>query len=127
MKWMKNRERGKWEEIKGGRPGDPPPAAVDGDTIGVTFVNHSTFLIQYKGLNILTDPVWSERASPVSFAGPKRMRPPGIRYEDLPGIDIILLTHNHYDHLDIKTLKRLARDFNPVIYCPLGSGPLPGK
>jgi L-ascorbate metabolism protein UlaG (beta-lactamase superfamily) len=120
MKWMRTREKGEWKEQKDLLPGAPPPPVIQGDSVRVTFVNHSTFLIQTMGLNILTDPIWSERASPVGFSGPKRIRPPGIRYEDLPGIDIILLTHNHYDHLDISTLKKLARDFNPVIYCPLG-------
>jgi L-ascorbate metabolism protein UlaG (beta-lactamase superfamily) len=122
LKWARNRERGAWQEIREVQYGPPPVPGVEGDSIIVTFINHSTFLIQTQGLNILTDPVWSERASPVSFAGPKRMRPPGIRYGDLPEIDIILLTHNHYDHLDIKTMKRLARDHSPEIYCPLGVG-----
>lgn len=122
IKWSRNRQPGAWEEVRNAVYGPPPPARVDGDSIRVTFVNHSTFLIQFMNLNILTDPVWSERASPVGFAGPKRMRPPGIRMEDLPDIDIVLLTHNHYDHLDIKTMKRLSREHKPVIYCPLGVG-----
>jgi L-ascorbate metabolism protein UlaG (beta-lactamase superfamily) len=122
MKWFRTREKGEWKEMKDVEPGPPPAAKVTGDSIVVTFVNHSTFLIQTMGLNILTDPVWSERASPVSFAGPKRMRPPGIRFEDLPEIDIILLTHNHYDHLDIKAMKKLADRFAPEIYTTLGVG-----
>jgi len=122
MKWMSKRDRGEWTEMKAAGYGAVPVAKVEGDTIVVTFVNHSTFLIQMQGLNILTDPVWSERASPVTFAGPRRMRPPGIRLEDLPEIDIILLTHNHYDHLDINTLAILAERFNPEIFTPLGVG-----
>jgi L-ascorbate metabolism protein UlaG (beta-lactamase superfamily) len=122
FKWMRNREKGEWKELKDIPPGPPPAEKTNGDSIVVTFVNHSTFLIQTLGLNFLTDPVWGERASPVSFAGPKRMRPPGIRSEDLPKIDIILLTHNHYDHLDIQTLKKLSAQFNPKIFCPLGVG-----
>lgn len=122
IKWMRHREKREWKEIKDAKFGPAPAERVDGDSIVVTFVNHSTFLIQTKGLNILTDPVWSEYASPVSFAGPKRMRPPGIRFEDLPRIDIILLTHNHYDHLDINTLKNISSLYNPVIYTPLGVG-----
>jgi L-ascorbate metabolism protein UlaG (beta-lactamase superfamily) len=122
IKWMRHREKGEWKEIKDATYGPAPAARVEGDSVIVTFVNHSTFLIQTRGLNILTDPVWSERASPVSFAGPKRMRPPGISFEDLPKIDIILLTHNHYDHLDIKTMKLLAEQFSPAIYTPLGVG-----
>jgi L-ascorbate metabolism protein UlaG (beta-lactamase superfamily) len=120
MKWARNRERGEWKELRDVEYGPAPVKKVEGDSIVVTFVNHSTFLIQTQGLNILTDPVWSERASPLSFAGPKRMRPPGIRFEDLPEIDIILLTHNHYDHLDIKTMQKLASLYQPAIYTPLG-------
>ena len=119
-KWMRTREKGVWEELKDIKPGHPPAERVTGDIPVVTFINHSTFLIQLMDLNILTDPIWSKRASPVSFAGPKRMRPPGIRYEDLPSIDHVLLTHNHYDHLDITALKRLWKDFQPTIFCPLG-------
>jgi L-ascorbate metabolism protein UlaG (beta-lactamase superfamily) len=122
MKWFGNRERGEWKEMPGAPYGPAPVSKVEGDSIVVTFVNHSTFLIQTRGLNILTDPVWSEYASPVPFAGPKRMRPPGVRFEDLPQIDIILLTHNHYDHLDIQTMKRLAEKFSPKVYTPLGVG-----
>jgi L-ascorbate metabolism protein UlaG (beta-lactamase superfamily) len=121
LKWVRHREPGAWKEISEAVPSDPPDR-VEGDRIVTTFVNHSTFLIQTMGKNILTDPVWSERASPVPFAGPRRMRPPGIRFEDLPEIDIILLTHNHYDHLDIKTLTRLVDKYHPKIYCPLGVG-----
>jgi L-ascorbate metabolism protein UlaG (beta-lactamase superfamily) len=122
IKWVRHRERGEWKEIKEVEYGAAPAESIGGDSIVVTFVNHSTFLVQTEGLNILTDPVWSEYASPVSYAGPKRMRPPGIRFEDLPHIDIILLTHNHYDHLDIKTLKKLAKLHDPVIYTSLGVG-----
>lgn len=122
LKWFRTRQRGEWKEIKEAEFGPAPAEKVEGDSIVVTFVNHSTFLIQTQGLNILTDPVWSERASPVPFLGPKRMRPPGIRFEDLPKIDIVLLTHNHYDHLDIGTMKRLSADYRPIIYCPLGVG-----
>jgi L-ascorbate metabolism protein UlaG (beta-lactamase superfamily) len=122
IKWAWNREKGEWKEMKDMAFGPAPAARIEGDSIVVTFVNHSTFLIQTEGLNILTDPVWSEYASPISFAGPKRVRPPGIRFEDLPRIDIILLTHNHYDHLDIITLKNLSSLYNPVIYTPLGVG-----
>ena len=122
IRWMRHREKGEWKEIRDAAYGPAPADRVDGDSVVVTFVNHSTFLIQTRGLNILTDPVWSERASPVPFAGPKRMRPPGVRFEDLPEIDIILLTHNHYDHLDIETMKKLAVQFHPEIYTPLGVG-----
>ncbi len=121
IKWVRNRDRDPWVEEKNVEIGLKPDYKVK-EGIKLTFVNHSTFLIQTGGLNILTDPIWSERASPVSFAGPKRMRPPGIRFEDLPQIHIILISHNHYDHLDITTLKKLIRKYDPKIITPLGVG-----
>jgi L-ascorbate metabolism protein UlaG (beta-lactamase superfamily) len=84
----------------------------------LTWVGHSTLLIQLDGLNILTDPIWSERSSPVSFAGPKRFVKPGISFIDLPKIDIVIISHNHYDHLDTKTIEQLGND--PLYLIPLG-------
>ena len=78
------------------------------DEIAITFVNHATFLIQVDGIAILTDPVWSERVSPVSWAGPKRVRKPGVAFDDLPPIDLVLLSHNHYDHLDRRDAEAAA-------------------
>ncbi|ENX23109.1 hypothetical protein F892_02352 [Acinetobacter vivianii] len=99
----------------------PKLAEKLGDSeMGVTFVNHATFLIQFQGLNILTDPVWSERVSPFSWIGPKRVREPGIALTDLPKIDIIVISHNHYDHLDIATLKKLNKLFSPKVIVPVG-------
>lgn len=96
-----------------------PDTRVDG--LRVTMVGHATLLIQLGGLNMLTDPVWSDRASPVAFAGPKRVTIPGVELEALPPIDAILLSHNHYDHLDITTLRRLHALHNPLILTPLGN------
>jgi L-ascorbate metabolism protein UlaG (beta-lactamase superfamily) len=90
-------------------------------------VNHSTFLLQTAGLNLLTDPVWSDRVSPVTFAGPRRRRAPGLRMEDLPPIDAILISHNHYDHFDTTTLARLFERDRPVVFCPLGVAKALGK
>lgn len=118
-KWAMNRKRGPWKYTDVA-PGPPPPERVDGDEFRITFINHATFLIQVAGLNILTDPVWSERVSPLSFAGPKRMRPPGLRLEDLPPIDILLLSHNHYDHLDLPVFKQIALQHKAKIFTCLG-------
>jgi L-ascorbate metabolism protein UlaG (beta-lactamase superfamily) len=87
----------------------------------MTLVGHMTLLIQVAGMNILTDPVWSARASPVSFAGPKRVTAPGIAFEDLPPIDLVLVSHNHYDHLDRKSLVRLGTTHAPRFIVPLGN------
>ena len=87
----------------------------------VTPINHSTVLIQTAGLNILTDPIWSHRASPFSFMGPDRHIPPGIRFEDLPPIDAVLVSHSHYDHMDLATLKRLWERDHPRIFAGLGN------
>ena len=89
--------------------------------IAVTFVNHSTFLIQINGINFLTDPVWAERVSPFTFAGPKRIRPPGIKFENLPKIDFVLVSHNHYDHMDVDTLERIHQRDKSIFYMPLAN------
>jgi L-ascorbate metabolism protein UlaG (beta-lactamase superfamily) len=98
----------------------PPAPEHNGDVI-VTFVGHSTFLIQTREHNFLTDPIWSERASPVSFAGPRRVRAPAVAFEDLPDISAILLSHNHYDHCDLPTLARLEGRFHPLVVTPIGN------
>ncbi len=121
IKWATSRKPTQWIENTVLDYGEKP---VERNTDGViiTFVNHSTFLIQVDGLNILTDPIWSERTSPVSFLGPRRMRPPGLRFEDLPPIDLVLLSHNHYDHLDVATVKKLIKVHDPLFITPLGVG-----
>ena len=100
---------------------DRPPARFDGEGLRITYVGHATFLIQARGKSILIDPVWSERASPVSFAGPKRVNPPGIDFDHLPAIDAVLVTHNHYDHMDVDTIGGLWQRFRPRIVTPLGN------
>jgi L-ascorbate metabolism protein UlaG (beta-lactamase superfamily) len=89
----------------------------------VTWIGHATLLVQLDGVNLLTDPQWSERASPVSFAGPRRVTPPGMRFEDLPPIHLVLISHDHYDHLDVATVKRLAAEHRPRWLVPLGFRP----
>jgi L-ascorbate metabolism protein UlaG (beta-lactamase superfamily) len=110
-----------WPEVRDSSPGPAPVASVPKGALVVTPVGHGTFLIQMDGLNILTDPIWSERCSPISWAGPRRHREPGIRFEDLPPIDVILVSHNHYDHLDLPTLERLAEKGTPRSITPLGN------
>lgn len=124
LKWVTSRKVGPWRESIPSTPGPQPPQRVEGHDLRVTFINHATFLLQTLGLNLLTDPVWSERVSPVSFAGPRRHRAPGLHFQDLPGIDAVLLTHNHYDHCDIPTLRKLIARDQPAIFCPLGLTPL---
>jgi L-ascorbate metabolism protein UlaG (beta-lactamase superfamily) len=94
---------------------------IDPNVMAVTWIGHATVLVQAGGLNILTDPIWSERASPFSFVGPKRVRAPGIRFEELPKIDLVLISHNHYDHMDLPTLKRLWERDRPAIVTSLGN------
>jgi L-ascorbate metabolism protein UlaG (beta-lactamase superfamily) len=119
LKWMMKRKRGPWKQTTDEDYGSRPLLFYD-QGIRITFVNHSTFLLQVDGLNILTDPVWSTRVSPVNWAGPKRMKPPGIRFEDLPRIHFVVLTHNHYDHLDLPTLRTVFGAHHPRIIAPLG-------
>ncbi|MEI6806824.1 MAG: MBL fold metallo-hydrolase [Myxococcaceae bacterium] len=93
---------------------DKPPVLIPDSQLRASFVNHATVLLQTHGLNFLTDPVWSKRASPFSFIGPKRVHSPGIDFKDLPKIDYVLISHNHYDHLDLETLVRLEKAFKPT-------------
>jgi L-ascorbate metabolism protein UlaG (beta-lactamase superfamily) len=98
-----------------------PERRLGGNHLRVTMVGHATLLLQVAGLNMLTDPLWSNRASPFSFAGPKRVNAPGILLDDLPPIDLVLLSHNHYDHLDGVTLARLQALHDPLMITPLGN------
>jgi L-ascorbate metabolism protein UlaG (beta-lactamase superfamily) len=101
-----------------------PPRRVEGHGIRITQVNHSTELIQQQGSNILTDPIWSERASPLSWIGPRRRREPGVSWENLPPIGAVLISHNHYDHLDLPTLHRLMARGESTFIVPAGVGRL---
>ncbi len=101
-----------------------PPAPTDG-TITATWINHSSVLLQTRHGNVLTDPVLSERVSPFSWAGPQRVHPPGVAWDDLPPIRVILLSHDHYDHCDAPTLRRFAAlPEPPLVITPLGNGAL---
>lgn len=100
-----------------------PPARVEGRAMRVTWIGHASVLIQTSGLNILTDPVWSARAGPFGF-GPRRVAEPGIRFDDLPPIDLVVVSHNHYDHMDLATLRRLWDRDRPVFITSLGNDTL---
>ncbi|WFU56332.1 MBL fold metallo-hydrolase [Bradyrhizobium pachyrhizi] len=115
------RKRAVWPEWAPSPHADTPPSRVEGDKVRLCFVGHASWLIQTAGLNILFDPVWSMRASPFSFAGPKRHNDPGIAFEKLPRIDVVLVSHGHYDHLDVATLSKLAGAFGPRVITPLGN------
>jgi L-ascorbate metabolism protein UlaG (beta-lactamase superfamily) len=100
---------------------DRPPARFDREGARIAFVGHAAFLLQVRGKSLLVDPVWAERASPFSFAGPRRVNPPGIAFDDLPPIDAVLVTHNHYDHMDVDTIGRLWQRSRPRLVTPLGN------
>ncbi len=121
IRWQFNRKIGPWRDWVESKPGPKPPGSVEVGAMRVTFVNHATVLIQMDGANILTDPIWSQRASPLTWLGPRRVRAPGVRFDDLPKIHAVLLSHNHYDHTDIPTLKRLQDNHDPVFFCHLGN------
>jgi L-ascorbate metabolism protein UlaG (beta-lactamase superfamily) len=100
------------------------PPALDGAVAVVTFIGHSTFLIQTTTGNLLTDPIYSQRAGPLNLLGPRRVRQPAVPFDDLPPISTVLLSHNHYDHCDLRTLGMLAERFDPIVVTPLGNGAL---
>jgi L-ascorbate metabolism protein UlaG (beta-lactamase superfamily) len=123
LRWQfgRDRQRHQWPEWAPSPFTDTPPPRVTGDKVRLSFVGHASWLIQTSGLNILVDPVWSMRASPFAWAGPKRHNDPGIAFDALPPIDIVLVSHGHYDHLDLVTLTKLAAKFAPRVITPLGN------
>jgi L-ascorbate metabolism protein UlaG (beta-lactamase superfamily) len=120
LKWIFSRKHNgwRWRDIM---RTTKPVERVEGGELVVTFVNHATLLIQTEGKNILTDPVWSKRVSPFSFIGPSRFKDVGVKFEDLPPIDVVLLSHNHYDHMDLPTLTRIKTKWDPLIIAGLGN------
>jgi L-ascorbate metabolism protein UlaG (beta-lactamase superfamily) len=120
VRWWFSNGKSPWPARAPSRFTDtPPPRVTQG--LRISYVGHASLLMQTAGLNILIDPVWSERASPVSFAGPKRVNDPGIPFASLPPIDVVLVSHNHYDHLDAATLSDLAAAHRPRVITPLGN------
>lgn len=119
LKWKLTADTAEWPQTVANK--DYPLLMVSAEQRSVvTFINHATFLIQLKDLNILTDPLFAKRASPMTFMGPKRIREPGIQLEMLPKIDVVIISHNHYDHLDLEALKQLDAKFHPLMLVPLG-------
>src|SRR5262249_15589130 len=125
-RWTFMARRG-FDSLVSPRRFDAPRVANDGSALRgasaepvVTWVGHSTLLVQLNGVNVLTDPHWGERASPLSWAGPRRLGPPGLVFEDLPRIDVVVISHDHYDHLDLGTVRRLAATHDPLFLVPLG-------
>jgi L-ascorbate metabolism protein UlaG (beta-lactamase superfamily) len=123
LRWQfgRNRQRQPWPEWAPSPYADTPPPRVTGDKVRLSFVGHASWLIQTSGLNILIDPVWSDRAAPFTFAGPKRHNAPGVAFDALPAVDVALVSHGHYDHLDVATLSKLNAKFSPRVITPLGN------
>jgi len=120
FRWLLSRPKNDWA-WRENFASDRPPARVEGRDLIAMFVNHAIVFIQTEELNILTDPIWANRTSPIALIGPKRYRRPPILLEDLPPIDMILLSHNHYDHLDLWTLRMILKRHSPRIFCGLGN------
>lgn len=121
LRWRWTAQTRPWPAWVENRAHPALPASLARGEVALTFINHITFLIQIQGLNVLTDPVYSERASPFLSLGPRRHRAPGLPFDDLPPIHLVLVSHNHYDHLDLPTLSRLARVHRPVFVTGLGN------
>lgn len=121
LRWQTGRQKAVWP-AEFPAAFDKPPRHVESSALRVSYVGHASVLIQTHGVNILIDPVWAERASPFQFAGPKRVNAPGIALADLPPLDAVLVSHNHYDHLDLATLALLARAHDRALFLtPLGN------
>lgn len=122
LRWRFTSERAVWPKWDPSPYQDHPPQRVEGGAIRISFVGHASWLVQSGGVNLLLDPVWSERASPFASVGPRRVNAPGIPFESLPAIDAILLSHNHYDHFDSRTFEALfSAGHRPRIFAPLGN------
>jgi len=121
-RWRRTRKPAPWPERIDIRALPPPPSSVGVDDIVITHIGHATLLVQTAGCNIITDPVFSERLGPLPWTGPRRVRAPGVSLDALPRIDAVLLSHNHYDHLDRWTLRQVHQRWKPVVVTGLGNG-----
>ncbi len=123
LRWrLQGEQRVAWPNSVSDPRFPPPPDIVAPNSVAITFINHASFLIRFSDGLVLTDPIFSERCSPVSWAGPRRVRLPGITLADLPPPDVVLLSHNHYDHMDLPTLRILQRRHAPRFVTTLGNG-----
>ncbi|HEX4048878.1 MAG TPA: MBL fold metallo-hydrolase, partial [Elusimicrobiota bacterium] len=116
-----SRPRGYWPERAENEFSPELPGSLGARELAVTGINHATELVQFQGLNVLTDPVFSDRVGPGGLIGPRRVRPPGLSFDALPPIGVVLVSHNHYDHMDLRTLVRLYRRDRPRFVVPLGN------
>jgi L-ascorbate metabolism protein UlaG (beta-lactamase superfamily) len=121
LRWQLTAKRKPWPAWVENTVAPALPGSLEPGELAITFINHITFLLQYRGMNMLTDPVFSLRASPVQWLGPKRRHHPGVPFEALPPIHAVLLSHNHYDHLDLQALRRLSDEHHSLIITPLGN------
>jgi L-ascorbate metabolism protein UlaG (beta-lactamase superfamily) len=121
-RWRGTRTPKAWPQWRNYQVVAKLPESVAAGDVAVTFINHMTCLIQLAGLTLITDPVYSLRASPVQWAGPRRVHAPGVAFEKLPRIDVVFVSHNHYDHLDLATLQRLQQAHRPLFVTGLGNG-----
>jgi len=121
MRWWWTEPRSRWPKWAPSGFSDRPPPRVGGSRLRICFVGHASLLLQTGGLNLLIDPVWSARVSPLRWIGPQRVNDPGIAFSALPPIDAVLVSHSHYDHLDLATLSRLNAAHAPRVITPLGN------
>lgn len=124
LKWRFTSNNVEWPKENHNQSKPQISENVEYDQCAITFINHASALIQFSGLNILTDPIFSERASPFSWLGPKRVRKPGLLLNELPKIHVVLISHNHYDHLDVPSIKQIWQTFRPLFIVPLGNADL---
>jgi L-ascorbate metabolism protein UlaG (beta-lactamase superfamily) len=127
LRWRFTSQRVAWQKPPPDPTFAPPPSAVTRGSVAVSFINHASFLLRLPNIVVLTDPIFSQRCSPVSWAGPQRARPPGIAFADLPRTDLVLLSHNHYDHMDLPSLREIQRRDAPRFVTMLGNARILAK
>jgi L-ascorbate metabolism protein UlaG (beta-lactamase superfamily) len=121
LRWRFGAQRTPWKHPPADPAFAPPPLAVEPGNVAISFINHASFLIRLPGAVVLTDPIFSRRCSPVPWAGPERARPPGIALAELPRPDVVLVSHNHYDHMDLPSLLELQQRHAPRFVTTLGN------